>query len=90
MCDKDNHRIQIFKSNNFVSFGEQGSEPGNFNQPVDLTVNNSEDQLITDCYYHRVKVFTPQGQFLRLFKFYTDFHFTLHCPVGKDFKLDNT
>ena len=40
-------------------------EQGNFNQPVDLTLNNSDDQLfITDCCDYRVQVFTPQGQFL--------------------------
>ena len=60
-------------------FGEQGSEPGYFYQPVDLAMNNTEDQL---CYNHRVEVFTPQGQFLRVFKFLTNFYFTLHHPVG--------
>ena len=48
-------------------------------------MNNTEDQF---CYNHRVEVFTPKGQFLRVFKFLTNFHFTLHHPVGIVFASD--
>ena len=83
VCDKDNNRIQVFKSEQFsYCFGEHGTERGTFNH---LTLNNSEDQLfITDCYNHRVQVFTPKGQFLKVFgnfKF-TDHSFNLRRPVG--------
>ena len=52
VCDRKNHRIQAFQGEcYFYKFGRYSikQEPGTFNQPVDLTLNNSEDKLfITD------------------------------------------
>ena len=70
VCDRLNHRIQVFHGKDFLfKFGEFATmqEPGNFIEPVDLTMNNSEQELyITDYRGHRVQVFTPDGQCLRL------------------------
>jgi len=69
VCDLDNYRIQVFKNEQFsYCFGERGTGPGSFDQPSDLTMNNSEDQLfITDINNHRIQLFTPKGQFLKVF-----------------------
>ena len=83
VCDCNNHRIQVFRNEQFsYAFGQYGKEPGYFNFPRDLTLSSSEDQLfITDRDNDRVQVFTPNGQFLRVFK--------LQCPVGIYYTPDN-
>ena len=69
VCDRYNHRIQVFQNDEFsYYFGQHGTEPGTFGGPVDLTLNNSEDQLfVTDFDNQRVQMFTPKGQFLKVF-----------------------
>jgi len=90
VCDKGNHRIQVFQNEQFsYCFGQHGTQPGSFNQPVDLTLNNSEDQLfVTDNLNHRVQVFTPKGQFLKVFGNFTDIRFNLQHPVGIHYTPD--
>ena len=84
VSDLYKHRIQVFQNEQFsYCFGQHGTQPGSFNQPVDLTLNNSEDQLfVTDNLNHRVQVFTPKGQFLKVFGNFTDIPFNLRDPVG--------
>ena len=91
VCDSGNHRIQVLKNELFsYAFGQYGEEPGYFNYPRDLTLNSNEDQLfITDRDNHRVQVFTPSGQFLRIFGNFTDIPFKLQCPVGIYYTPDN-
>jgi len=84
VCDLSNHRIQVLKDDKFFyCFGEQGTEPGTFNYPIDLTTNNSEDKLfITDC-NRRVQVFSVQGEFLKVFDSdFTDIPYQLQNPIG--------
>ena len=91
VCDCYNHRIQVFRNEQFsYAFGQYGKEPGYFDCLSDLTLNSNEDQLfITDCNNHRVQVFTPNGQFLRIFGNFTDIPFKLQCPVGIYYTPDN-
>ena len=91
VCDDNNHRIQVFSNEAFhCSFGQYGKDSGCFNAPRDLTLNNNEDQLfITECINHRVQVFTPSGQFLRIFGHFTDVPFNLQHPVGIHYTPDN-
>ena len=69
VCDYFNDRVQVFQNEQFsYCFGDHGTEPGSFFRPVDLALNNSEDQLfIADIENNRVQVFTVKGQFLKLF-----------------------
>ena len=69
VCDRHNHRIQIFIREEWsYTIGQQGTEPGSFKEPVDLSLSNNEDQIfVTDNKNHRVQVFTLDGQFLRVF-----------------------
>ena len=99
VCDRQNHRIQVFQvfqdeHNYFYKFGQFSNEqqPGTFNQPVDLTLNNKEDKLfITDWSNHRVQVFEPNGQFLTKIENGPDIQwpFTLKNPDGIFFTPDN-
>jgi len=90
VCDCDNHRIQVFLNEQFsYCFGQLGTEPGAFNNPVDLALNNVEDQLfITDNKNHRVQVFTPKGNFLRVFGQFTDIPLKLQSPFGIHYTPD--
>ena len=69
VCDRQNHRIQIFIRENWCStFGREGTEPGSFKEPIDLSLNNNEDQIfVTDNKNHRIQVFTLDGLFVRVF-----------------------
>ncbi|XP_065889740.1 E3 ubiquitin-protein ligase TRIM71-like [Dysidea avara] len=84
VCDSSNDRIQVFQYEKFTyGFGQHGTEPGDFNHPQDLALDNSEDQLfITDHCNDRVQVFTPKGQFLRFFDRFTNVMFRLNSPFG--------
>ena len=91
VCDYNNHRNQVFKNEQFsYTFGQYGKEPGYFNHPCDLTLNSNEDQLfISEGQNHRVQVFTPNGQFLKIFGNFTDIPFKLQRPVGIFYTPDN-
>lgn len=93
VCDRKNHRVQVFQGENyFFKFGRfsDKQEPGTFNQPVDLTLNNSEDKLfITDWSNHRVQVFTPNGEFLSQIENSPNGLFNLMNPDGIFFTPDN-
>ncbi|XP_065904043.1 tripartite motif-containing protein 2-like [Dysidea avara] len=71
VCDGGNQRIQVLQNDQFFySFGEPGKKSGQFLCPVCLALNSEENQLvITDCYSDRVQVFTPGGQFLKVFSY---------------------
>ncbi|XP_065889182.1 E3 ubiquitin-protein ligase TRIM71-like [Dysidea avara] len=90
VCDKDNSRIQVFQNGCFsYSFGQNGTEPGTFNKPNDLTLDDGEDQLfITDFLSDRIQVFTPKGQFLKVFGNFTDVPFELQGPLGIHYTPD--
>ena len=92
VCDRDNHRIQVFKKEKFFyCFGKHGEVPGAFSKPVDIAMNNSDDQLLFIAEYdnHRVQVFTPTGQFLRVFGNFSDLPCKLQCPSGIYHTSDN-
>ena len=93
MCDRLNHRIQVFQGQDFFyKFGQFSikKEPGTFNQPVDLTLNNSEDEIfVTDWYNNRVQVFTPNGKFLRQITNGSNVPFRLEDPNGIFFTPDD-
>ena len=91
VCDKNNHRIQVFKHEKFCrTFGHFGKRPGYFDGPEDLALSANEDQLfVADCGNDRVQVFTPSGQFLKVFGNFTDVPLKLQNPVGIYYTPDN-
>ena len=84
VCDRHNHRIQVFKNEKFDScFGKHGAEPGAFNEPIDVAMNSNEDQIfVTDTCNHRVQMFSPQGQFLKVFGNFANISAQLLHPCG--------
>lgn len=90
VCDKYNHRIQVFQNDEFsYAFGHPGTGPGAFSRPVDLALNSREDQLfITDSENNRLQVFTPTGDFIKVFGNFTDVPYELKLPFGVSFTDD--
>ncbi|XP_019643452.1 PREDICTED: tripartite motif-containing protein 3-like [Branchiostoma belcheri] len=50
-----------------ITFGEKGSETGQFNLPFGATVSDEGEIFIADCWNQRIQVFTLQGMFVRQF-----------------------
>ena len=66
VCDTDNHRITILNTDLTFhgSFGCEGSDPGQFNTPISITVDLKGNVLVVDSYNHRIQVFDASGHFL--------------------------
>ena len=90
VCESDKYRILVFESDKFsYSFGQHGTEPGSFNRPQDVALNNSEDQLfVTDHCNDRVQVFSPNGKFLTLIDKFPGVVFRLKSPFGIHYTPD--
>lgn len=93
VCDRLNHRIQVFHGRDYLfefgKFAGMWEPPGDFNEPVDITMNNSQDKLyVTDFRCHRVQIFTPEGAFVSQIKNFDD-SFCLRYPNGIFFTPDN-
>jgi len=84
ICDSGNNRVQVLLNDKYsYSFGRHGKDPGKFDCPVALSLNNAQDLLfITELKNHRVQVFTPAGQFIRVFGDFSCTSYTLHNPYG--------
>ena len=69
VCDRQNHRIQVFQDDNFFyEFGEFSYDlkPGALREPVDLAMNCNQQMLFVTCWRNNtVQVFTPNGKILR-------------------------
>jgi len=91
VCDSGNNRIQVLLNDKFsYSFGRHGRDPGKFDTPVALSMNNTEDLLfITELKNHRVQVFTPAGQFIRVFGDFSCISYTLRNPYGVFYTPDD-
>ena len=70
VCDTGNHRIQVFDSElNFCTlFGRQGSGPGQFNQPWDISFDSSTSlSYVSDNGNDRIQVLDQDGAYIREF-----------------------
>ena len=59
VCDKDNHRIQLFDlSGKFVAkFGTKGSGMGEFRSPVSAAVLSDGKIVVSDIGNSRIQIF---------------------------------
>ena len=69
VCDRDNHRIQVFDLDlNFIrSIGSCGKGRGEFNQPYDVKFDTAGNMYVAEFYNDRVQVMDSSGQFIREF-----------------------
>ena len=49
------------------TFGTKGSGRGQFNYPRDVAIDRRGLVYVTDCWNHRIQIFTPEGQYLSQF-----------------------
>jgi sugar lactone lactonase YvrE len=47
-----------------LTWGKEGTEPGEFHFPIGIAINPADEILITDHYNHRVQKFDPTGKLL--------------------------
>ena len=68
VLDSGNHRLQIFDVDGqyVTGWGSQGSEPGQFNEPWGLAVDENYI-YVADTWNHRIQKFTLDGGFVTLF-----------------------
>ncbi|MBT5869222.1 MAG: hypothetical protein HOH38_10330 [Nitrospinaceae bacterium] len=66
ITDSGNHRIRKFNSRwqEVLSFGDNGSEPGQFQYPLCVSIASNDLLYVADLNNERVQVFSPFGQFL--------------------------
>jgi tripartite motif-containing protein 71 len=64
VCDRGNHRIQLFNAMNgeFVkSYGSNGSNDGQFDYPVGICISPSGQIIVSEAKYngkqHRIQIF---------------------------------
>lgn len=69
ICDRGNHRIQIFTTNleYHFHFGRKGDRPGLFDWPVAAAFDRAGDLYVTDCNNNRIQIFNKDGHFQRCF-----------------------
>ncbi len=66
----DLHKVFVLSKKDgsvLTSFGERGIEPGQFNFPLDLDIDQDGNLYVLDSMNARVQVFSPEGEFLRMF-----------------------
>ena len=69
MADQYNHRIQVLTTDlRFVrAFGIKGFGGGEFNLPLNVAFDDTNNLYVTEYYNDRIQVLTTEGQFLRAF-----------------------
>ena len=66
VADTANHRVWHINREGGVLqlWGEQGTAPGQFQEPWDVAVDSQGDVYVTDTWNHRVQKFNAEGEFL--------------------------
>ena len=69
VCDRDNHRIQVFDLDlNFVrSIGSRGKGIGEFDAPYDVKFDTAGNMYVAEFDNSRVQVLDSSGHFIRAF-----------------------
>ncbi|MBW7989982.1 MAG: 6-bladed beta-propeller [Planctomycetes bacterium] len=69
ISDTGGHVIRVFdKSGEFIeTIGSRGIEPGQFNFPTHLCMDNNGKLYVSDTLNYRVQIFSHEGKFLKMF-----------------------
>jgi uncharacterized protein (TIGR03663 family) len=72
VTDTGNKRVVSFDSTGkeLASWGHDGSKPGEFIEPVGITVDSTGQVLVADTGNHRMQIFDSQGKFVREFQMF--------------------
>ena len=67
VVDGYNYRVQVFQQDNTFgfSFGNRGSDPGHFQDPVRIAIDPNNNVLVTDNDANLIHIFTHVGQFIQ-------------------------
>ena len=68
VCDTLNHRIQVFDTElNYITSigGGEGSGPGQFDWPLDVSFDDSSMLHVADLYNNRIQVLDQDGKYVR-------------------------
>ena len=96
VVDEKNYRVQVFQQNDTFafSFGNKGSDPGQFQYPVRIAIDPNNNVLVTDCLANCINLFTHSGQFIQAIKSDTPYAITISptgylitCHYGDDDKI---
>ena len=89
VTDRDNHRIQIFKSDgtHLRSFGRLGNQQGQFNRPSGIAFFNN-NIIVSDTGNYRVQIFDDQGHYLDQFGEKGKLNYQIHYPLGLSIDRD--
>ena len=84
MSDSSNNRIQVLNSDLTFSssFGQRGSDEGQFDQPRGITCDSAGKLYVADRKNNRIQVFTAEGKFLRMFGEFGSGRGELNYPMG--------
>ena len=88
ITDSGNHRIRKFDSQwqEIMTFGEKGSEPGQFHYPLCVTIAPNDLLYIADLNNDRIQVFSPFGQYLYIIEGTSEQTFEAPCLTAIDLK----
>lgn len=91
VADTIKHRVLVYDlaGKHLLTFGERGSEPGQFNYPVNLAVDRSGKLLVSDTGNFRIQVFDGEGKFLHTFGQIGDSYGSFSRPKGIGVDSDN-
>lgn len=69
VSDQYNNRVQVLdpEGNTLFAFGEEGTEPGQFNEAIGIEVDEFENLYVADSQNSRVQVFDEEGNFISQF-----------------------
>jgi len=69
VCDRDNHRVQIFDLNGkfILTFGTKGNGNGQFDQPWGIAINSKGNIVVSEFKNNRIQVFDSKGNFISKF-----------------------
>ena len=71
----DSNNVSVYSQQGFshiVSWGQEGSQDGEFRHPQGVAVNNSGYVYVTDADNNRIQVFDVNGNFVGQAKFYKE------------------
>ena len=66
VVDRDNFRVQVFRHDNMFafSFGNRGSNPGQFQNSARIATDPNNNVLVTDYGANCIHIFNSSGQFM--------------------------